>query len=78
MADILAAVDFVAVAAFVTTAGVAIIGICMGEKGIHIGKRNVKKAQTMAGLLLANFYVVIALIGAMSGFIVAQNLFGRQ
>ena len=29
----------------------------------------------MAGLLLALFYVVIALIGAMSGFIVCRNLF---
>lgn len=44
MADIFAAVDLSTVAAFVTATGVLIIGLSMGEKGIGIAKRNVKKA----------------------------------
>lgn len=44
MAEILAAVDMKSVAAFIATVGVVIIGISMGEKGIGIGKRNIKKA----------------------------------
>lgn len=44
MADIFAAVDFTAVAAWVVVAGVAIIGISMAFKGIDLGKRGVKKA----------------------------------
>ncbi len=44
MADIFAAVDLSTVAAFVTATGVLIIGLNMGEKGIGIAKRNVKKA----------------------------------
>jgi|LUMG01.1.fsa_nt_gb hypothetical protein len=44
MADIFAAVDLGAVAAFVGATGAIIITIAMAEKGIGIGKRNVKKA----------------------------------
>lgn len=44
MADIFGAIDFAGVAALVTTAGVAIIGINMAFKGITLGKRAVNKA----------------------------------
>lgn len=44
MADILAAVDLADIAAFVTAAGVLIIGIRMAFKGIDLGKRAVGKA----------------------------------
>ncbi|WP_299791965.1 hypothetical protein [uncultured Shewanella sp.] len=44
MADIFAAVDLTAVAAFITATGVLIIGIAMAEKGIKIAKRNVRGA----------------------------------
>ncbi len=44
MTEIFAAVDFAGVAAFVTAAGVAIIGINMAFKGISLGKRAVNKA----------------------------------
>ena len=44
MTEIFAAVDFSSVATWVGTAGVAIIGIAMGFKGIDLGKRGVKKA----------------------------------
>ena len=44
MADIFAAVDLATVATFVAGIGVLVIGICLAEKGISIGKRNVKKA----------------------------------
>lgn len=44
MADIFAAVDLSTVAAFIAATGAIIIGIAMGEKGITIGKRNIKKA----------------------------------
>lgn len=44
MADIFAAVDFTSVVAWVTVAGVAIIGISMAFKGIDLGKRGVRKA----------------------------------
>jgi len=44
MADIFAAVDIGGVAAFVVATGVLIIGIAMGEKGVGIGKRNIRKA----------------------------------
>jgi predicted benzoate:H+ symporter BenE len=44
MADIFAAVDLSTVVAFVTGAGVTIIGITMAFKGIDLGKRGVKKA----------------------------------
>lgn len=44
MADIFGAIDFSGVAALVTAAGVAIIGINMAFKGITLGKRAVNKA----------------------------------
>jgi len=44
MADIFAAVDLTSVAAFIVGAGVVIVGIALSEKGINIGKRNIKKA----------------------------------
>lgn len=44
MAEIFGAVDFSSVVAWVTTAGIAIIGISMAFKGIDLGKRGVKKA----------------------------------
>lgn len=44
MAEIFAAVDLSTVAAFVAGAGVTIIGINMGFKGISLGKRAVNKA----------------------------------
>lgn len=44
MDAILAAVDLSAVAAWVSLAGVTIIGITMAFKGIDLGKRGVKKA----------------------------------
>lgn len=44
MADIFAAVDLSTVAAFVSGAGVTIIGISMAFKGIGLGKRAVSKA----------------------------------
>lgn len=44
MADIFGAIDFAGVAAFVTAAGVSIIGITMAFKGISLGKRAVNKA----------------------------------
>lgn len=44
MEDIFAAVDFAGVAAFVATAGVAIIGIALAFKGIGLGKKAVNKA----------------------------------
>ena len=44
MGDIFAAVDLADVAAFVTAAGVLIIGITMAYKGITLGKRAVNKA----------------------------------
>lgn len=44
MTEIFAAVDFSTVAAWVVTAGVAIVGIAMAFKGIDLGKRGVKKA----------------------------------
>jgi hypothetical protein len=44
MADIFAAVDLSTVAAFIIGAGVIIMAISLSEKGISIGKRNVKKA----------------------------------
>lgn len=44
MGEIFAAVDLGTVAAFIAATGVIIIGIAMGEKGVTIGKRNVKKA----------------------------------
>lgn len=44
MADIFAAVDLATVLAFVGGIGVTIIGITMAEKGIGIGKRNIRKA----------------------------------
>lgn len=44
MADIFAAVDLATVAAFIVATGLLIIGIALAEKGIAIGKRNVKKA----------------------------------
>lgn len=44
MTDIFAAVDLGDVAAFVTSAGVLIIGIAMAFKGITLGKRAVNKA----------------------------------
>lgn len=44
MADIFAAVDLATVATFVVATGALIIGIALAEKGIAIGKRNVRKA----------------------------------
>ena len=44
MADIFAAVDLSSVSGFVTTAGVAIVGITMALKGITLAKRAVNKA----------------------------------
>lgn len=44
MADIIAAVDIATVLAFVVGIGVTIIGISMAEKGVGIGKRNIRKA----------------------------------
>jgi hypothetical protein len=44
MDAIFAAVDFTTVAAFVSGAGVTIIGIAMAYKGISLGKRAVSKA----------------------------------
>lgn len=44
MDAIFAAVDFGSVSTWVTTAGVAIIGIALAFKGIDLGKRGVKKA----------------------------------
>ena len=44
MADVFAAVDLTTVATFVAASGVLIIGIALAEKGITIGKRNVRKA----------------------------------
>lgn len=44
MADIFAAVDLAAVATFIGATGVLIIGIVLAEKGIAIGKRNIRKA----------------------------------
>lgn len=44
MDAILTAVDLTTVVAFVTGAGVIIIGIALSEKGINIGKRNIRKA----------------------------------
>lgn len=44
MADIFAAVDLSSVAAFVTGAGVIIVGVAMAFKGISLGKRAVNKA----------------------------------
>lgn len=44
MADIFAAVDLTSVAAFVVAAGLLIVGIKLGEKGIAIAKRNISKA----------------------------------
>lgn len=44
MADIFAAVDLTTVTAAIVGMGVLIIGISLAEKGISIGKRNVKKA----------------------------------
>lgn len=41
---ILAAFDLSTINGWLTTAGVAIIGIAMGFKGIDLGKRGVKKA----------------------------------
>jgi hypothetical protein len=44
MAAILAAVDFASVATWVSTAGLAIIGISLAFKGIDLGKRGIRKA----------------------------------
>jgi hypothetical protein len=44
MADIFAAVDLAAVTAFIVATGVLIIGITLAEKGVGIGKRNIRKA----------------------------------
>lgn len=44
MEQIFGAVDFSSVSTWVTTAGIAIIGIAMAFKGIDLGKRGVKKA----------------------------------
>ncbi|MGL6172976.1 MAG: hypothetical protein ACRC1S_14005 [Vibrio sp.] len=44
MDAIFAAIDFAGIAALVTSAGVAIIGIAMAFKGISLGKRAVNKA----------------------------------
>lgn len=44
MADVFAAVDLADVSAFVTAAGVLIIGISMAFKSITLGKRAVNKA----------------------------------
>lgn len=44
MADIFTAVDLSSVAAFVTAAGVLVIGINLAFKGIGLGKRAVKSA----------------------------------
>ncbi|AAL40839.1 putative major coat protein precursor [Vibrio phage ND1-fs1] len=44
MQEIFAAIDFAGIAALVTAAGVAIIGINMAFKGITLGKRAVNKA----------------------------------
>ena len=44
MDAIFAAVDMTTVAAWVGGVGVLIIGISMAEKGIGIGKRNIRKA----------------------------------
>jgi hypothetical protein len=44
MADVFAAVDLTTVTAAIVGFGVLIIGISLAEKGVSIGKRNVKKA----------------------------------
>lgn len=43
MAAILAGVDFVGIATWVGTAGLAIIGIAMAFKAVDLGKRAVRK-----------------------------------
>lgn len=44
MADIFAAVDLSTVAAFVVATGVLIVGLVLGEKGIDISKRNIRRS----------------------------------
>lgn len=44
MADIFAAVDLSSVSTFITGAGVTIVAIALGVKGISLAKRAVNKA----------------------------------
>lgn len=44
MADIFAAVDLSSVATFIGTAGVTVVGIALGIKGISLAKRAINKA----------------------------------
>lgn len=44
MADIFALVDLTTVTAFVIGVGTTIIAIALAEKGVGIGKRNVRRA----------------------------------
>ena len=44
MADIMAAFDTAALLAFITTAGVAVVGIAIAPKAIDIAKRMIRKA----------------------------------